>query len=292
MSLCNSCPRNCKVDRQTSVGFCGANENIRVAKAYLHEWEEPFVSGKNGSGTVFFSHCNLKCVFCQNYKISAQGFGKDLSQDDLYGIFKNLEQQGAHNINLVTASHFVPQILPVLKKFKQHSNLPIVYNCGGYESVQTLKMLEGLVDVYLPDMKYVDSRISLKYSNVADYFEKNTLAVKEMKRQQPQDIFEDGLLKRGLAIRHLVMPNLADQSIKILNWIFDNLGDDTLVSLMAQYQPFYRAVEFKEIDRKITAREYNRVLEYAEQKGFKNILCQERDSSDEKYVPDFDLQGV
>ena len=292
MSLCNSCPRNCKIDRQSSVGFCGANENIRVAKAYLHEWEEPFVSGKNGSGTVFFSHCNLKCVFCQNYKISAQGFGKDLSQDELYGVFKNLEQQGAHNINLVTPSHFVPQILPVLEKFKASSNLPIVYNCGGYESVETLKRLEGLVDVYLPDMKYVDSRISQKYSHVADYFEKNTLAVKEMKRQQPQDIFEDGLLKRGLTIRHLVMPNLADQSIKILNWIFENLGDDTLVSLMAQYQPFYRAVEFKEIDRKITAREYNRVLDYAEQKGFKNILCQESSSSDEKYVPSFDLQGV
>ena len=292
MSLCNACPRNCNVDRQTAVGFCGANENIKVAKAYLHEWEEPFISGQKGSGTVFFSHCNLKCVFCQNYKISAQGFGKYVSQDELYAIFKNLEKQGANNINLVTPSHFVSQIVPVLKKFKADSNLPVVYNCGGYESIDTLKMLEGLVDVYLPDMKYVDSRISSKYSHVADYFEKNILAVKEMKRQQPKDIFVDGLLKKGLAIRHLVMPNLVDQSKKILDWIGDNLGLDTLISLMSQYQPFYRAGEFKEIDRKITAREYCRVIEYAEQKGFKNILCQESSSSDEKYVPSFDLEGV
>ena len=186
----------------------------------------------------------------------------------------------------------MPQILPVLEKFKASSNLPIVYNCGGYESVDTLKMLDGIVDVYLPDMKYVDSRISLKYSHVADYFEKNVLAIKEMKRQQPQDIFVDGLLKKGLAIRHLVMPNLVDQSKKIIDWIADNIGVDTLVSLMAQYQPFYRTAEFKEIDRKITSREYDRVVEYAEQKGFENILCQESSSSDEKYVPSFDLQGV
>ena len=145
MSLCNACPRNCNVDRQNAVGFCGADQNIKVAKAYLHEWEEPFISGKSGSGTVFFSHCNLKCVFCQNYKISAEGFGKNLSQDELYVVFKNLEQQGAHNINLVTPSHYVPYILPVLQKFRQNSNLPIVYNCGGYESVEALKLLENKI---------------------------------------------------------------------------------------------------------------------------------------------------
>ena len=190
MSLCNVCPKNCNSNRNDNVGFCGASKNIKVAKAYLHEWEEPFISGTKGSGTVFFSHCNLKCVFCQNYKISAEGFGKNLSQDELYGVFKNLEQQGAHNINLVTPSHYAPYILPVLQKFKQNSNLPIVYNCGGYEKVETLKMLDGIVDVYLPDMKYVDSRISQKYSHASDYFEVNIKAVLEMKRQQPQDIFD------------------------------------------------------------------------------------------------------
>lgn len=292
MSLCNICPKNCNANRCDKVGFCGADKNIRVAKAYLHEWEEPFISGTNGSGTVFFSHCNLKCVFCQNYKISAQGFGKNLSQDELYVTFKNLEQQGAHNINLVTPSHYVPYILPVLQKFKQNSNLPIVYNCGGYEKVETLKMLDGLVDVYLPDMKYVDSRISQKYSNAGDYFEVNTKAVLEMKRQCPRDVFDNDLLKKGVAIRHLVMPNLVDQSKKILDWICDNLGKDTLVSLMAQYQPFYRASEFDEINRKITAREYNRVLDYADQLEMTNILCQEMASSNEKYVPAFDLQGI
>ena len=292
MSLCNLCPKNCNVNRNDNVGFCGANKNIKVAKAYLHEWEEPFISGTNGSGTVFFSHCNLKCVFCQNYKISAEGFGKNLSQDELYGVFKNLEQQGAHNVNLVTPTHYVPYILPVLQKFKQNSNLPIVYNCGGYEKVETLKMLDGLVDVYLPDMKYVDSRISQKYSHASDYFEVNTKALLEMKRQQPQDLFNGDLLTKGVVVRHLVMPNLVDQSKKILDWICNNLGKNTLVSLMAQYQPFYRANEFGEINRKITEREYSRVLDYADQLEMENILCQEMTSSNEKYVPSFDLQGV
>ncbi|MBE5748840.1 MAG: radical SAM protein [Clostridiales bacterium] len=292
MSLCNVCPKNCNSNRNDNVGFCGASKNIKVAKAYLHEWEEPFISGTKGSGTVFFSHCNLKCVFCQNYKISAEGFGKNLSQDELYGVFKNLEQQGAHNINLVTPSHYVPYILPVLQKFKQNSNLPIVYNCGGYEKVETLKMLDGLVDVYLPDMKYVDSRISQKYSHTSDYFDVNTQAVLEMKRQQPQDLFDGDLLTKGVVVRHLVMPNLVDQSKKILDWICNNLGKNTLVSLMAQYQPFYRANEFGEINRKITEREYSRVLDYADQLEMENILCQEMTSSNEKYVPSFDLQGV
>jgi len=292
MSLCNLCPKNCNANRTDKVGFCGANKNIKVAKAYLHEWEEPFISGTNGSGTVFFSHCNLKCVFCQNYKISAEGFGKNLSQDELYGVFKNLEQQGAHNVNLVTPTHYVPYILPVLQKFKQNSSLPIVYNCGGYEKVETLKMLDGLVDVYLPDMKYVDSRISQKYSHTSDYFDVNTQAVLEMKRQQPQDLFDGDLLTKGVVVRHLVMPNLVDQSKKILDWICNNLGKNTLVSLMAQYQPFYRANEFGEINRKITEREYSRVLDYADQLEMENILCQEMTSSNEKYVPSFDLQGV
>ncbi|MBR2029813.1 MAG: radical SAM protein [Clostridia bacterium] len=292
MSLCNVCPKNCNSNRNDNVGFCGASKNIKVAKAYLHEWEEPFISGTKGSGTVFFSHCNLKCVFCQNYKISAEGFGKNLSQDELYGVFKNLEQQGAHNINLVTPSHYAPYILPVLQKFKQNSNLPIVYNCGGYEKVETLKMLDGIVDVYLPDMKYVDSRISQKYSHTSDYFEVNTKALLEMKRQQPQDLFNGDLLTKGVVVRHLVMPNLVDQSKKILDWICNNLGKNTLVSLMAQYQPFYRANEFGEINRKITEREYSRVLDYADQLEMENILCQEMTSSNEKYVPSFDLQGV
>jgi len=292
MNLCNVCPRACNVDRQKTVGFCGADQNIKVAKAYLHQWEEPFISGKNGSGTVFFSHCNLKCVFCQNHKISAEGFGKNISQEQLLDVFLRLENLGAENINLVTPSHFVLQIVRVLEKFKVKSKLPVVFNCGGYEEVDTLKMLEGLVDVYLPDMKYVDSRISLKYSHVADYFEKNTLAVLEMKRQQPYDIFEGDMLKRGLTIRHLVMPNLGDQTRKVFDWIEKNLGLDTHVSLMAQYQPFYRADEFEEINRKITPREYLRAVQYAEQKGFSNVLYQEMSSSDEKYVPSFDLQGV
>ena len=294
MDVCYLCPRMCGARRnEGEMGYCSSSDTMRIARIALHPFEEPPISGERGSGTVFFCGCSLGCVFCQNGKISrCEVEGRPYEPEALAEELLGLEHMGATNINFVTGTHFTPKIAEALKLVKNMLNIPVVWNSSGYERVETLRLLEGLVDVYLPDMKYVDSRISLKYSHVADYFEKNILAIKEMKRQQPKDIFVDGLLKKGLAIRHLVMPNLVDQSKKILDWIADNIGVDTLVSLMAQYQPFYRSSEFKEIDRKITSREYDRVVEYAEQKGFENILCQESSSSDEKYVPSFDLQGV
>lgn len=292
MSGCTLCPRKCGTDRSVSVGFCGADDGIKIARAALHFWEEPFISGKGGSGTVFFSHCNLKCVFCQNYQISAEGFGKRVSADRFFEILADLAEQGAENINLVSPTHYAAAVAPILQKFKARYNLPVVYNCGGYEEVETLKMLEGIVDVYLPDIKYFDSRVSAKYSCADDYFQKASKAVAEMRRQRQKDIFEGGMMKSGVAVRHLILPTLADQSIKILDWVRQNLGADTFVSLMAQYSPFYLAHNYPEIDRKITAREYERVLYAAEEMGFKNLLAQELCSADEKFVPSFDLQGV
>jgi putative pyruvate formate lyase activating enzyme len=292
MNKCFECPRKCGADRKNSVGYCGASGKIKVARAALHAWEEPFISGKNGSGTVFFSHCNLKCIFCQNYKISHEGFGKEVSAQDLYGIFARLAELGAENINLVTPTHYADLILPSLQKFKKHYNLPIVFNCGGYEEAEILKRFEGVVDVWLPDMKYADGNVAKKLSDAIDYPQKNLSAVCEMKRQQPKDVFADGLMKSGVAIRHLILPNLTDQSIKILDIIADNFGVETYVSLMAQYEPFFKAERMAEINRKITQREYDRVVNYAIQKGFANAFVQDLSAADEKFVPEFNLQGV
>ena len=290
--FCKMCPRGCRIDRTCDKGFCGAGDKIKAAKAMLHMWEEPYISGTNGSGTIFFSHCNLKCVFCQNYEISHLGKGIEISSDNLYDIMKGLEQKGAHNINLVTPTHFWDYILPALEKFKKTSVLPVVCNTGGYEAVETLKKAEGLVDAYLPDIKYFDERISMKYSAAENYFSIASAALFEMKRQQPNDVFFDGLLKKGVSVRHLVLPTLVDQTVKILRFLAENFGGKILLSLMSQYQPFYRAGEFKEINRKITQREYDRVLYAVEELGFENVLVQNFDSADEKYVPLFDFEGL
>lgn len=292
MSVCNDCPRSCGVDRSLKTGYCGATLKIKIARASLHKWEEPFISGKGGSGTVFFSHCNLKCVFCQNCKISCEGYGKEITEKNLYDVMARLADGGAENINLVTPTHYAKQLLPVLKKFKHNFNLPIVYNCGGYESVKMLKNFEGLIDVWLPDMKYADAYAANKLSFAKDYPQVNLAAVYEMKRQQPEDIIIDGVMQKGVVIRHLIMPNLTDQSIKILDIVKNNFGINTYVSLMSQYQPFNKAAEFKELNRKITERELDRVVGYALSNGFINAFTQDLSAADEKFVPSFDLSGI
>lgn len=288
---CSSCPRRCGADKMTNFGFCGAPDRFKAAKACLHKWEEPFISGKKGSGAVFFSHCNLRCAFCQNYKISAEGFGKELDEDELLQIMLRLAAV-AENINLVTPTPYAHLLAPLLEKFKKQSDVPVVYNCGGYESVETLRRFDGLVDVYLPDMKYADGKIAAKYSCAEDYPAVNLAAVKEMKRQQPKDVFHDDLMKKGVAVRHLVLPNLTDQSLKVLDVIAENFGLDQHISLMAQYHPFHKALDMPEINRKITPREYRRVIGHALDLGFQNVLVQQMSSSDEKYVPCFDLSGL
>lgn len=264
-----------------------------VAKAYLHKWEEPCISGKNGSGTVFFSGCNLKCVFCQNYQISQENFGKEVSIDDLSKIFLLLQLKGAHNISLVNPTHFVAQIREAVLNIEKELTVPVVYNSNGYESSECLKLMEGIVDIYLPDLKYFDKDVSLKYSGAQDYFEVASGALLKMYRQAGGARFDElGLLKKGLVVRHLILPGHTKDSIKILDWIKENLPGDIIISLMSQYTPYYKACRYPEINRRITRKEYDRVVNHLLKLGFKNGFVQERSSADEEYIPEFDLEGV
>lgn len=289
---CTLCPRKCGADRYTNTGFCGCGTVVRAAKAYLHMWEEPCISGTSGSGTVFFSGCCLKCCFCQNYKISCENFGMEISETRLAEIFLELQKKGAHNINLVSPTQFVPQIISALDLCRGKLKIPVVYNTGGYERVETLKMLEGYIDVYLPDFKYYDNALAEKYSGAKNYFEVVTAAVKEMYRQVGDCKTTDGIIHRGMIIRHLVLPTHRHDSMKTLKWISENLPrDGVMVSLMSQYTPFYKSSEHKEIARRISTFEYNSVLEKARELGL-NGFMQEKSSAKEEYTPDFDLLGL
>ena len=285
------CPRKCSADRKNSVGFCGVPQDFVIARAALHHWEEPCISGKNGSGTVFFSGCNLRCVYCQNYPISHGCFGTRISDKRLTEIFDSLIEQGAENINLVNPTHYALQLARVLKDYK--SPVPVVYNSSGYESAKTLKQLEGLIDIYLPDLKYITADRAQKYSAAADYFEKASAAIAEMRRQVPEDVFSpDGKLLKGLVIRHLILPMNTNRSIEIFSWIKKTLGEKTLVSLMAQYTPCGEIDDFPELQRRITDREYNKVLSFLEEEGFEKAFVQQRTAADSGFIPDFDLTGV
>lgn len=288
--ICNLCPRKCNVNRDLKSGFCGVSNTLKVARAQLHFWEEPIISGTNGSGTIFFSGCNLKCVYCQNYNISKENFGKDITTQRLAEIFKELENAGAHNINLVTPSHYVKQIVEALNIYKP--KIPVVYNTSGYDSVEELKMLEGYVDVYLTDLKYYSSELSQKYSSAKNYFEVCSLAIKEMIRQQPKNVMENGLIKKGVIIRHMVLPNCINDSFKVLDWIKNNLGEDVIVSVMGQYTPYFNASKFPEINRKLKPVEYKLVINYFNKLGLKNGFMQSLDSADENFIPPFNLEGV
>lgn len=288
--ICNACPRKCGVDRSKKHGFCGAGESFVVARAAKHFWEEPPISGTNGSGAVFFSGCNLRCVFCQNFEVSRAKCGKEITDKRLTEIFDTLISEGAHNLNLVTATQYSERLSEILRDY--HSPVPVVYNCGGYESLETLRRLEGLVDIYLPDLKFFDPDRSMRYCGAADYFETASAAILEMRRQQPEDIFEDGLMKKGLIIRHLVLPKNVNQSRRIFEWIKENLGAKTYISLMAQYTPCGKLESFPELQRKITRREYEKAVCFLEDLGFENVFLQELDSAAEQFIPAFDLTGV
>lgn len=291
LKTCTLCPRNCKVNRlEGMVGRCMAGVKPKIALADLYFYEEPCISGKEGSGTVFFTGCNLSCKFCQNYKISQEFAGKEIDVKDLATKFLELQEKGANNINLVTGFMFVPQIIEALKIAKLNGlNIPIVYNTSSYESVDTLKMLDGFIDIYLPDLKYTYDELAYTLSDVKDYFTMTKLALKEMKRQvDGKMIFDNrGMLKRGMIVRHLVLPNHLQNSKKALKWIRDNLGKDTYVSIMAQYFPCYKAMEDKDIGRKITYEEYDEICKYFEALGLYNGYIQEIEEYEEKYVPKF-----
>ena len=288
--ICTACPRRCGAERAAQSGFCGVGTAFSVARAALHRWEEPCISGKIGSGTVFFSGCNLRCAFCQNYEISHGCFGREISDERLCEIFDELIAQGAHNLNLVNPTHYAERLARVLKDYR--SPVPVVWNSSGYESVETLQKLEGLVDVWLPDFKFSRPEKAKAYAGAADYPETALAAIAEMKRQRPKDVFQDGLMKRGVIVRHLILPKNTNSSAEVLRLIAKTFGTGTIVSLMAQYTPCGELERFPELQRSITAREYEKVLAVLEELGFTNAYVQERTSADAQYIPPFDLTGV
>lgn len=287
--ICSICPRHCNIDRKKNLGYCQSKENFKVARAALHFWEEPCISGKNGSGAVFFSGCNLRCVFCQNYEISRENKGIEISNNKLIEIFESLIEQGAENINLVNPTHYSCRLAEVLRKWK--SPVPIVYNSSGYEEVEALKELDGLIDIYLPDFKYIRSDKALRYSRAEDYFEKASKALLEMRRQVKDRFDENGMMKSGMIVRHLILPQNTNSSIEIIDWLNDNLPD-TYLSLMAQYVPCGQLDGFDEINRKITRREYEKVVDYAIRLNMDRVFIQDTESADKKFIPTFDFTGI
>ena len=285
-SSCNACPRKCNVPRP--YGFCGAGEDIKISHYMKHMWEEPFISGQNGSGAVFFSGCNVGCVFCQNYTISQSCDGKSVTHEELKEIFHSLIDSGAHNINLVTPSHYILQIRDVLGSEKLP--VPVVYNCSGYEG--DISVLDGLCDIYLCDLKYGDKAVAARNSNAPDYVEVCMAALEEMYRQTGDYVMHDGILQRGLVVRHLVLPSNIDNSLDAID-LFARFakGKKVKLSLMSQYIPHGRACDFPEIDRHLTHEEYDRVVRYVQRRGIEDCLIQDMDSASESFVPDFKNKG-
>ena len=290
LTKCESWPRKCGINRNEKNGFCGVKK-LKVAKVYLHKWEEPPISGTNGSGTIFFSGCNLKCVYCQNSEISFGAVGKEITVERLVEIFKELELKKAHNINLVTPTPHVFEIIEALKIYKP--KIPIVYNTSGYESEEIIKLLKDYIDIYLTDLKYYDKKLSKTLSGAENYFEVATKAILQMRKNQPEDVFDaNGIMQKGVIIRHLVLPSCTNDSVKILDWIFNNLGDNTIISIMGQYVPCFKANGYDFINKKLKPIEYKRVVNYFNLLGFKNGFMQSLDSASDEYIPSFDLEGV
>ena len=289
---CNICPHKCNINRNKGkIGRCKATNKIKVALYSVHNFEEPCISGEKGSGTVFFSNCNLNCIYCQNYEISQQGRGKEISIEELSDIFIEQQKRNVENINLVTPTSYAPQIIEAIKiARKKGLNIPIVYNTNGYENVETIKMLDGYVDIYLPDLKYYYNDIAKKYSKIDNYFEIATKAIKEMKKQIGKTVIdENGIMKKGIIIRHLVLPNNIENSKKILKWIRENMNNDTYISVMAQYFPTYKAKEDLELNRKLTKQEWRGIEEYIEKLGIENGFIQELGEHEEEYVPKWEF---
>ena len=291
LEKCKICPHNCGVNRLNgNIGRCKSNGNIKLAMASIHNFEEPCISGENGSGTAFFSNCNMNCVFCQNYKISQQGLGREISIEELAEIFIDEQNKNAENINLVTPTMYVYHIIEAIKIAKNKGlKIPIVYNSNGYENVETIKKLKGYIDIYLPDLKYYDDDLAFKYSGVKNYFENATSAIKEMYNQVGSPVLdENGMMKKGLIIRHLVLPNNLQNSKDVLKWINDNIDKKVFVSVMAQYFPTNKAKDFPEINRKLTKEEYEEIENYLYSLDLDNGYIQELGEHEEEYVPDFE----
>lgn len=307
---CNLCPRRCGVHRDRGeLGFCRSPWDITAARAALHMWEEPVLSGVSGSGTVFFSGCALGCVFCQNQTIAAGETARIISSEKLTEKFLMLQEMGAHNINLVTGSHYVPQIVKALQRARdQGLVIPVVYNTGSYEKVQTLKMLEGLVDIYLPDMKYMDSRLAERYAKAPDYFEYASEAIREMVRQagdpvldpvphsacmgDAQEDEELFLMKKGVIVRHLMLPGQLEDSMRIIRYLYETWGNRIYISIMNQYTPCNHLPDHPELQRKVSQEEYDALVDYAVELGVEQGFIQEGDTAEESFIPAFDYEGL
>lgn len=293
LSKCMLCPRNCCINRNCGeVGFCKAGNKIKIAKAYLHMWEEPCISGDIGSGTIFFSDCNLRCIFCQNYYISEDGNGVEISVERFSDICLDLQKQGALNINLVTPTHYVPLIIDGIKLAKSRGlNIPIVYNSSGYENVDTIKLLDGIVDIYLPDFKYYSDKYALKYSNCKDYFKYASMAIDEMIKQQPKCLFDkNGILKKGVIVRHLLLPRMEEDSKKIIKYLYDKYGNNIYLSIMNQYTPI-RECKYSELNNRVDDSVYDEVIDYAWDIGVRNAFTQDGESQSESFIPKWDFKG-
>ncbi len=309
-SPCPLCPRKCGADRTRAMGFCGVSRAPKAARAALHAWEEPCISGPEwepgGSGTVFFSGCTLRCCFCQNREISAENYGKELTRNDLASLFLRLQDAGAHNINLVTATQFLPSILPALDQVRHRLHIPVVYNCGGYERTETVEALKDYVDIWLPDFKYFDNRLAWELSRAGDYFETASAAIRQMIAQTGPPVFSDcmctqpglggktfSLMKKGVIIRHLVLPGHREDSLALLGWIRSHLPlDGFLISLMSQYTPGPPIPEHPELGRRLTSYEYDKVVEEAIRLGLTRGYMQKKSSAREEYTPPFNLEGL
>lgn len=293
-SHCQLCPRMCGVNRTLLSGYCGAPAGIIAARAALHHWEEPCISGTNGSGTIFFSGCTLRCCFCQNHKISRDHFGKPISVNRLAEIFLELQKQGAHNINLVTPTHYLPWILPALDIAKKDLHIPIVYNCGGYERKETIMALRDYIDVWLPDLKYFSSDLSRRYSQAPDYFSKASAAIQQMITQTGEPVFDSsGLIKKGVIIRHLVLPGQKKDSLFLINWMAKELPKNQFyISLLSQYTPYEHNPDFPELNRRITSYEYQKIVDAALEAGLDHGFMQQKSSAKEEYTPPFECQGL
>jgi putative pyruvate formate lyase activating enzyme len=284
----------CGVDRAVQTGFCRSSSRMKVARAALHFWEEPCISGSRGSGTIFFSGCALRCCYCQNYRISSEGFGQEISIARLAELMLALQDKGAHNINLVTATHYLDQVLQALDMIKGELHVPVLYNSSGYERIEAVRALKDYVDIFLPDFKYMSSDLSWKYSHARDYPAVAGAAIKAMIDQTGKPVFdENGIMLKGVVIRHLVLPGARKDSLAVLQWLSDNLPlDKFMLSLMSQYTPAYNSRQHKEINRRITTYEYESVVEEAVRLGLDSGFMQERSSAQEEYTPPFDLEGV
>jgi len=294
LEKCNMCPRNCNVNRREGkLGACKATSDIKISLVSTHHYEEPCISGKKGSGTIFFTGCNLKCVYCQNYEISSNMYGKEVSIERLAEIMLEQQNRGVENINLVTPTMYALQIKEaIILARKKGLILPIVYNSGGYESVEVLKELEGYIDIYLPDFKYISNEYSKRYSNVDNYVEKVEEAILEMRRQSKDTFDENGIMKSGLVVRHMILPNMINNTKGVIDWIKENLGEDTVISIMAQYFPTHKAHEYHEINRKISKEELEEIENYLFSKNMINGYIQELGDHEEEYVPNFNLDNV